>query len=48
MLNQENMPLVDEYFKQMVSEEKDEKWRKRLEGFDVSVLTQGAFFFTIK
>ena len=41
-------PKVDEYFKQMVSEEKDEKWRKRLEGFDVSVLTQGAFFFTIK
>ena len=41
-------PEVDEYFKQMVSEEKDEKWRKRLEGFDVSVLTQGAFFFTIK
>lgn len=41
-------PEVDEYFKQMVSEEKDEKWRKRLEGFDVSVLTQGAFFFTIQ
>ena len=41
-------PEVDEYFKQMVSEEKDEKWRKRLDGFDVSVLTQGAFFFTIK
>lgn len=41
-------PEVDEYFKQMVSEKKDEKWRKRHEGFDVSVLTQGAFFFTIK
>lgn len=41
-------PEVDMYFKQMVSKEKDEKWLKRLEGFDVSVLTQGAFFFTIK
>ena len=41
-------PEVDEYFKQMASEEKDEKWRKRPEGFDVSVLAQGAYFFTIK
>lgn len=41
-------PDVDEYFKQIVSEEEDEKWRKRLEGFEVSVLAQGAYFFSIK
>lgn len=41
-------PEVDEYFKQMAKDEKDEQWSKRLEGFDVSILTQGAFFFTIK
>lgn len=41
-------PEVDEYFKQMAKDEKDEQWSKRLEGFDLSILTQGAFFFTIK
>lgn len=37
-------PEVDQYFKQM----KDESQDKDLQNFDISVLTEGAFFFTIK
>ena len=40
-------PEVEKYFKNLGDEEKDEKKRKMLQNFDISVLTQGAFFFTI-
>ena len=37
-------PEVEQYFKQMKEESED----KDLQNFDISVLTEGAFFFTIK
>ena len=37
-------PEVDQYFKQM----KDKSEDKDIQNFDISVLTEGAFFFTIK
>ena len=37
-------PEVEQYFKQMKEESND----KDLQNFDISVLTEGAFFFTIK
>ena len=37
-------PEVDQYIKQLSTDSND----KDLQNFDISVLTQGAFFFTIK
>lgn len=41
-------PKVEEYFKHIGDDEKDETDRKRLQNFDISLLDKGAFFFTIK
>lgn len=41
-------PEVEEYFKHIGDDEKDEIMRKKLQNFDVSLLNKGAFFFTIK
>lgn len=41
-------PDVEEYLKHIGDNEKDEKKRKRLQNFDIPILAEGAFFFTIK